>query len=146
VAGVWCFQFVMLGNEMYYCQHLATIADMATTNRLVARIDQVAAQHRLASPVTVTFVGRFAPGNGQHARFDTLGSSAFDWDQGNIYRQRNILKVLGVDGVKIEVDPEVRARVAEHVVNGHTPAWPAPGSVFLYEGDLIAVNLGRLRP
>jgi hypothetical protein len=142
IATIWCFQFVMIGNEMYYCQHLATIADMTTTSRVVARIDSIAAAHQLPTPVQATVIGRFAPADRRYARFSTLGSSAFDWDQGNIYRQRALLRIMGVDGISFIADPQLRARVAEHVSEQRIPAWPAPGSVFLFDNRIVAVNLG----
>jgi hypothetical protein len=143
LAAIVLVQFIFVGNQMYYSQFLATQADQVTVTRIATRIDAVAAQHQLKTPVPVTFVGRYAPAGRQFAKYDTIGSSSLDWDNGSIDRQASLLSVFGVDGIAINRDPSLREEVGFYVMTENIPAWPAPGSVFLYKDFLVVVNLGR---
>jgi hypothetical protein len=143
IALVWCFQFIFLGNEMYYSQHLVNNAEMATVNRVVARIDSVAAKNGMPYPLQVKFLGRYSPSGKIFPKFNTLGHSPLDWDAGNIYRQATVFRNLGIDGIQINTDSQLRDAIKLHVSANETPIWPHPDSVFIYSGNLIIVNFGE---
>lgn len=134
--------FIFTGNEMYYAQMLASQADQVTVTRIAARIDSVAGQHQLKAPIPVTFIGRYAPAGRIFARYDTLGASPLDWDDGNVHRQAALFRMFGVDGIEIDTHSSLREEVGNYVIVNNVPFWPAPGSVFLYKDYLVVVNLG----
>lgn len=145
VAVILLISFIFTGNQMYYSQLLASQADQVTVTRIATRIDAVAGQHQLKMPIHVTFVGHYAPAGRQFAKYDTIGSSPLDWDQGNIHRQAALFSLLGVDGIVIDRNPRLREEIGDVVMTEKRPSWPAPGSVFLYKDDLVVVNLGSGR-
>jgi hypothetical protein len=145
IAGIWCFQFIFLGNEMYYSQHLVNTAEQATIHRIVARIDALASRNRLPYPLPVTMVGRYAPGGQTFTKFSTLGHSPMNWDAGNIHRQALVFRNMGIDGIKINASPELRSELEKFVQAQGIPKWPHPDSVFIFQNKVVAVNFGGLR-
>lgn len=142
VAAIWCTQFVFLGNEMYYCQHLTMMAEQSTAARLAARIDAVAVAGGDPIPASVVLIGTYEPAHAAHARFSTLGSSPLSWRDGAPYRQARLLALLGVDGYRFDATSQLRDDASRHVLDHAVPAWPDPRSVFRLNRDAIVVNFG----
>lgn len=142
VAAVWCLQFVFLGNEMYYTQHLTHQADRDTANRIVNRIDNLAGEEQLPYPIPVTLVGKYEPPSFGQKKFSVLGASVFEWDQGNIYRQMALLNLMYVSGIQLAVDKGVTQKIDAYILENEIPGWPREGSVFVFDDNLVVVNLG----
>ena len=142
IAGVWIFQFIFLGNEMYYYQYLLERAEHSTISRVSARIDAIAEGKKLNYPIPVVFVGRYFPAEKRYLKFDTLGQSALYWDDGGSIRQKALFQKSGIDGFDITTDPRMTERIYQHVETHNLPAWPQPGSVFLYNNLTVVVNWG----
>ncbi|MFC1605624.1 glucosyltransferase domain-containing protein [Pseudomonadota bacterium] len=142
VAAIWCVQFIFLGNEMYYTQHLVYQSDRDTATRIVSRIDSLPGIEQLPFPVPTTFVGMYKhPPNGSK-KYSVLGASMFEWDGGNIYRQMAFFGVVNVSGLQLLATKEISEEVETFVLENKIPSWPRPGSVFIYGDDTVVVNLG----
>lgn len=142
IASIWCFQFIFLGNEMYYTQHFTYLADRDTANRIVNRVDSLSGIEQLPYPVPVTLTGAYDhPENGLKS-FSVLGASIFGWDRGNIARQILLFKHINIDGLQLLSEVEIRSVLNEYVDKNGIPSWPQAGSVFLYDGKIVVVNLG----
>jgi len=146
IAFVWFFQFIFLGNEMYYSQHLENTAEQATIHRIVGRLDTLAGESSLPYPLPFTVVGRYTPSGQTFKKFSTLGHSPLDWDGGNIYRQAAVFRNLGIDGIQIETDSKLRKEIEQYVQLKDIPPWPHPASVFTYSNKIAVLNFGGLLP
>jgi len=144
IAFVWFFQFIFLGNEMYYSQHLENAAEQATIHRIVGRLDALAAKSSLPYPLPFTVVGRYTPSGQTFKKFSTLGHSALDWDAGNIDRQAAVFRNLGIDGIQIEVDSKMRKQIERYVKLNNIPSWPHPAAIFVYSNKIAVMNFGGL--
>ena len=144
MALVWLLQFIFLGNEMYYSQHLVNTAEQATVHRIAGRLDTLAAESSLPYPLPFTIVGRYAPSGQRFKKFSTLGHSPLDWDSGNIYRQAAVFQNFGIDGIKIETDSKLRKEIERYVQLKDIPPWPHAASVFTYSNKIAVVNFGGL--
>ena len=144
IAFVWFFQFIFLGNEMYYSQHLENAAEQATIHRIVGRLDALAAKSSLPYPLPFTVVGRYTPSDQTFKKFSTLGHSALDWDAGNINRQAAVFRNLGIDGIQIEVDSKLRKQIERYVKLNNIPSWPHPAAIFVYSNKIAVMNFGGL--
>jgi len=144
ISALIVLQFVFTGNEMYFTQFLANQAEQVTVTRVASRLDAVAKENEFKTPFEITFIGRYAPAGGKFARFDTLGSSPLDWDQGNIHRQAALFSLYGVDGIVINRDENLRQEIYDYIQSKQIPAWPDPSSVFPYKKSIVVVNFGSL--
>jgi len=144
MAFVWLLQFIFLGNEMYYSQHLVNTAEQATVHRIAGRLDNLAAESSLPYPLPFTIVGRYAPSGQRFKKFSTLGHSPLNWESGNIYRQALVFQNFGIDGIKIETDSKLRKEIERYVQLKDIPPWPHPASVFTYSNKIAVVNFGGL--
>jgi hypothetical protein len=143
-ALIWCLQFVFLGNEMYYTQHFVYLSDRDTVNRIVNRIDNLPASEALPYPKPVTFVGGYEhPENGLK-QFSVLGRSVFSWDNGNVWRQTQLFRHVNADGFAPTSYGKKRKSIQDFVEENNVPAWPRSGSVFVYNEEIIVVNLGKI--
>lgn len=136
--------FIFTGNQMYFSQYLANQAEQVTISRVAARLDSVAEKNQLTVPLEVTFIGRYAPAGRKYAKYDTIGASPMDWDNGNIYRQAALFELYGVDGILISRDEALRQEIANHIKSQKIPAWPDPDSVFVYKKSTLVVNFGGI--
>jgi hypothetical protein len=143
VAGLWVFQFIFLGNEMYYAQHLLQKAEHTTIARVLSRIDMVAASSPVEHHVPVVMVGQYFPANKRHLRFETLGQSAFYWDDGVPERQLKLIELYGGDGLEMISSLEVTEEAAHYIDSNAIPAWPQAGSVFLFRDKFVVINWGK---
>jgi hypothetical protein len=144
ISALIIINFAFTGNAMFYTQFLANQAEQVTVSRVASRLDAVAKENRLQSPFEVTFIGRYAPAGRQFAKYDTIGSSPLDWDQGNIHRQAALFSLYGVDGITINRNETLRQEIYEYIQTKQVPSWPDPNSVFYYKNSIVVVNFGRL--
>jgi hypothetical protein len=141
VASVWIFQFIFLGNEMYYYQYLVERAERSTISRVASRIDAIAATQKMDFPTPVVFVGRYFPAERRFLKFDTLGQSALYWDYSGSIRQKHLFAQYGIDGYNILTDQKIVDEFRQFIDALDLPAWPQPGSVFLHK-SMVVVNWG----
>jgi hypothetical protein len=142
IGFIWFIQFIFLGNEMYYAQHLMSKSEQITINRILARIDALASEKQLTYPTPVMFLGGYVPGGNKFARFNTLGSSAFSWGQENQSRQDYLFNVYGVDGLNFVYNQKLKNEISQYIVSEKVPKWPAPPSTFIYQDKIVVVNFG----
>lgn len=143
LAALVVISFIFKGNEMYFTQYLANRAEQVTVTRVASRLDAVAQEHHLKAPFEVTFIGRYAPAGRRFARYDTLGSSPLDWDNGNIHRQAALFETYGIDGIQVNRDDAVRKQILDDIRSRQIPAWPDVQSVFLYNNKIVVVYFGE---
>jgi hypothetical protein len=141
VAAVWIFQFIFLGNEMYYYQYLVERAERSTISRVAARIDAIAATQKMDFPTPVVFVGRYFPAERRLLKFDTLGQSALYWDDSGSIRQKHLFAQYGIDGYNIQTGQKIVDEFRQFIDAHDMPAWPQPGSVFIHK-SMVVVNWG----
>ena len=144
IGFIWFFQFIFLGNEMYYAQHLMSKSEQITINRILARIDVLAMEKQLPYPTPVLFLGRYVPGGNKFARFNTLGSSVFSWDPANHRRQDYLFNVYGVEGLKFDYDEKLKSEISKYIVDNKVPEWPNSSSAFIYQDKIVVINFGGI--
>jgi hypothetical protein len=141
VAIFWIISFIFKGNEMYFCEYLKTRNEQVAVNRLISRIDVIAANSQLSSPTSVVFIG-CPPTFKKISRFNTLGFSALSWGGGDSSRQTAVFNNLGLDDIKIGCSPMLLEEIKNYTSQNNIPKYPHAKSVFIYKSQHVVVNFG----
>lgn len=129
-------------NQLWETVHEQYVCDTLTATRLYSDICEEAGD-KANEYYEVVFVGTI-PGNqkGYMLTGDCIGHSFFDWfsepELGVTGRVCNFMLMLGYDIYY----PSMTYEEAEELAEGH-PAWPAEGSVFWADENLMVVKLSE---
>ncbi len=129
MAGAW------ISVSLFYSDAIARKRDELTAALLAERIDQVA-RPPFAGRIPFVMVGYLAPPeNPPVRRVEVFGTSFFEHDFGNPFRVAYYMRIVGFP----YLDPQpITAIIANvHEVEA-MPSWPAPGSVAVVDGKLVA--------
>ena len=141
VLSVICiFQFIRADNHLSGLSHIALQADRSLATRLIDRIEK--AKFSLEVPESIKYIEMIGYPN-MHideyiTRYDNLGSSFFEWDQGKTVRATQFLSTLGFYGLE-PLPEEYRQFFIKQAVT--MPAWPAEGSIQI-DGDVMLIKFG----
>lgn len=131
------YDFVLINNKMAFSSYLSWEADKALTIRLLADLDQ--ARPKLVIPqsqkIPLEIVGYYnRPPSELMIQSDTIGSSFYFWDYGNIQRIISVMNIMGV----VEYAPASREqRQSIKKIVDNLPFWPNKGSVAFIEGIAV---------
>jgi glucosyltransferase GtrII-like protein len=130
------FISIWVSVSLFYTDHLARQRDHFLAARIMARVDNILANHPTGRIPFVVIGAVPAKADGSFRKLEIFGDSFFDssHEGGNPWRIAAYLRTLGVDTLEprllSELDPYHPAIVA-------MPVWPAAGSVAVVNGILV---------
>lgn len=135
------FQMISVNGQYSASTMMATTHDRFTAEALYDRISKANPEFDKNERIMVDVYGRmpFAsryPG----PETSTMSSSFFDWDQGNVYRMLEYMRLIGFSNV-YAMGNALRIPLTPHFDN--MPVWPAEGSV-RYENGVYLVKLSEV--
>lgn len=134
-----CFTLLQFMYSISYYtsnQKLVYQYDVALASRLYDRI--VEASTDPENNIVVDFYGNIPfKTNLRKIPSGTSGSSFFEWDNGNIERMFDFMRLIGYRNLQRVTDGDVKGRVFEYL---KMPNWPAKGSVKQF-GNVVLVKL-----
>ena len=134
-----CFTLLQFMYSISYYtsnQKLVYQYDVALASRLYDRI--VEASTDPENNIVVDFYGNIPfKTNLRKIADGTSGSSFFEWDNGNIERMFDFMRLIGYRNLQRVTDGDVKGRVFEYL---KMPNWPAKGSVKQF-GNVVLVKL-----
>jgi hypothetical protein len=132
------YQFVVSNNSLFASSHLALQADRLLASRIVTKIDEATANQE--NPIYfVEIVGYTAPEFSDVIhKSEVIGSSFFEWDEGNSERIVGFFETVGSSGY-YPLPPEKRGWLVLKAED--MPIWPANGSVQIFN-DTVVVKFG----
>jgi hypothetical protein len=122
-------------NRLFYAQSLIVQADRDLANQIVDRIHVLGGLPE-SQPTMVDIVGAHSMANSPaipKIRTSTLGTSFFEWDQGNPWRIAFFMRSMGYDLRPIA--PPQRSALLDRIKA--MPSWPANGSVQRIDGIFV---------
>lgn len=129
-------------TALSYSNEIAFRRDVIMGTRLMSRIEAVG-RPAFGSRLPIALVGHWTHQNeGMAYRVEMAGDSFFEHDDGNVFRVRDFLKYLGLQGV---VGVPLAHVWNEKAAITAMPSWPAENSVAVV-GDVIVVKLGDITP
>ena len=140
LLSVFCiFQFLRADNHLSGLSHIALQADRSLATRLNDRIEKVRTSVDDTKKIKyIEIIGiPYLHNDEFENRYDTLGSSFFEWDQGNTTRALQFMSTLGLNSLS-PLPIENRQDFIEAASS--MPEWPIENSVQIFE-DVILVKL-----
>ena len=139
--GVWGYALFVsfwIGISLYYADDIVRQRDLVMGSRVFARIEEVG-RPVFGAEIPVALVGYWAyDSEGPARQIDTFGSSFFTHDQGNVFRVRNYLHLLGFKGFRGALLTELKSAGAAVEA---MPSWPDADSVAIID-HVVVVKLG----
>lgn len=141
LAVTMLFQMISVNGQYSASTIMATTHDRFTAEALYDRISRANPDFDKDEHIMVDVYGRlpFAsryPG----PETSTMSSSFFDWDQGNVYRMLEYMRLIGFSNVYAMGNA---ARIPLTPKFDKMPPWPAEGSV-RYENGVYLIKLGEV--
>lgn len=132
------YSFILIQSKLAFASYLSWQADQALTTRLLARLDaarSVDAFQQGHQAIPLVLSGQYYR---QPSEFmlqnDTIGSSFFSWDLGNVNRVISFMHTMGV----YEYTPaSIKQKNALKPMIEKMPVWPNPGSVVFIHGIAV---------
>lgn len=140
IIAVYLVQLLNVNSQYIASATLAQKHDELLAADIYRRIGEIDRDFDSTKPVNVDFFG--------HKRFETIYAKAwtstmqasfFDWDNGNILRMLNYMKVLGYPNLHA-VDENLRKNLTPTFMD--MPVWPAQGAVQKH-GDIYLIRLSK---
>ncbi|MFJ2326642.1 glucosyltransferase domain-containing protein [Pseudomonas sp. NPDC087690] len=134
------FQMVSVNGQYSASTIMATNHDRFTAEALYERISKANPAFDKNERVTVDVYGRLPFSSRYPApESSTMSSSFFDWDQGNVYRMLDYMRLIGFTNV---YPTSIIARIPLTPHFDKMPIWPAEGSV-RYENGIYFIKLSE---
>jgi hypothetical protein len=135
------FQMVSVNGQYSASTMMATTHDRLTAEALYDRISRVNPNFDKNEHITIDIYGRLPFASHYPApETSTMSSSFFDWDQGNVYRMLEYMRLIGFSNVYAIGNA---ARIPLTPYFDKMPVWPADGSV-RYENGIYLVKLSEV--
>lgn len=139
-ALILLFQMVSVNGQYSASTIMATNHDRLTAETLYARISEANPKFDRDEPITVDVYGHLPFSSRYPApETSTMSSSFFNWDQGNVYRMMEYMRLIGFTNV-YATGNAARIPLTPHF--DKMPVWPAEGSV-RYQDGIYFVKLSE---
>lgn len=138
IAIIMLFQMVSASGQYAASTMMATNHDRFTAEAIYARISQQNPKFNRNEPVLIDVYGQLPLDSRYPApNTSTMSSSFFDWDQGNVYRMSEYMRLVGFTNVSALGNA---ARIPLTPQFDTMSIWPAEGSV-RYENGIYFIKL-----